>query len=418
MTDSPFLIGETAALVFARPFRRKGMTVAEVELATSVREDSDAAPIEKTVGGHQPVPGTDFYRDVHCVFGLPIDVIPIERALFEVREASARRTRCFLSTPNLNYLVASQRDSHFRNSVLCSDLSLTDGVPLVWLGKLIGVSDIKRVAGSTLFERLVAETTTRMSVYFFGGGQGASGLAAAVLNSRHGGVNCVGSSYPGFGSVEEMSRADMIDEINRCAPDFLIVALAAKKGQAWLQHNQHRIKAPVISNLGAVVNFAAGTIRRAPRWVQDAGFEWAWRIKEEPALWRRYLGDGLTLAKLLALRAIPCCFHRLARPHGQLFRHATVAVRRSEGTCHVELAGPRDQGNLDPVRQAFSEAVAVPCDVVVHMRGVAYVDSAFLGLCLLLYGHQIKTDRALRFEGLSSQMKKVFRANCVEYLLV
>lgn len=393
------------------------MTVAEVELAIGMRDESDDAPVEKKGVECSSLPRTDFYRDVHCVFGLPIDVIPIERALFELREASARRTRCFLSTPNLNYLVASYRDSHFRNSVLCSDLSLTDGVPLVWLGKLIGVSDIKRVAGSTLFERLVAETSTRMSVYFFGGGQGASGLAAAFVNARNGGVNCVGSSYPGFGSIEEMSRSDMIDEINRCAPDFLIVALAAKKGQAWLQHNQHKIKAPVISNLGAVVNFAAGTIRRAPRWVQEAGFEWAWRIKEEPSLWRRYFDDGLTLAKLLVARAIPCCVYRLARPQSHLFRNATVSVRRGDGTCCIDLDGPRNQGNLAPVRQAISEAVAVPCDIVLRFHEVSYVDSAFLGLCLLLYGHQVKTGHTLKFEGVSSHMRKVFRANCVEYLL-
>lgn len=393
------------------------MTVAEVELAADVWDEGGEALVEQKEGERQPLVRTDFYRDVHCVFGLPVDVIPIERALFEVREASARRTRCFLSTPNLNYLIASQRDSHFRNSVLCSDLSLTDGVPLVWLGKAIGVSDIKRVAGSTLFERLVAETTTRMSVYFFGGGQGASRLAAAVVNARNGGVNCVGSSYPGFGSVEEMSRAEMIDEINRCAPDFLIVALAAKKGQAWLQHNQHKIQAPVISNLGAVVNFAAGTIRRAPRWMQEAGFEWAWRIKEEPSLWRRYFGDGLMLAKLLVLRAIPCCFYRLARPQGHLFRNATVAVHRSDGECRIDLCGPRDQGNLAPLRQAITEAVALPSDVVLRFRDVSYIDSAFLGLCLLLYGHQIKTGRTLRFEGVSARMRKVFRANCVEYLL-
>lgn len=389
--------------------------MSEVELAMG--EGSDGALIEKKVDDPLPIPRTDFYRDVHCVFGLPVDVMPMELALFELREASARRTRCFLSTPNLNYLVASHGDSQFRNAVLCSDLSLTDGVPLVWLGKLIGVNGLQRVAGASLFERLLEETTTRMSVYFFGGGQDASRLAAAIVNARRGRVDCVGFSYPGFGSVEDMSRSETIDEINRCAPDFLIVALSARKGQAWLQHNKHRIKAPVIGNLGAVVNFAAGTIARAPRWLQAAGLEWAWRIKEEPALWRRYVNDGLRLAHLLAFRAIPCCLQRLARPQSHCFRAATVAVRRVDGSCYIELSGPRNQGNLAPVRQAIAEAVALPCDVILRFRDVAYIDSAFLGLCLLLYGHQVKAGRSLKMEGISARMRKVFRANCVDYLL-
>lgn len=363
------------------------------------------------------LPITDFQRDVRCLFGIPVDVISVEAALSELRDASTRRIRCFFSTPNLNFLVNSYNDTHFRNSVICSDLSVADGMPLVWLGKLIGIKEIERVAGATLFERLVQETRNRLSVYFFGGGKDAGRLAAASINAKNVGVTCVGYMYPGFGSVEEMSRADTIEEINRCAPDFLIVALGAKKGQAWLQRNQNRLNAPVISHLGAVVNMAAGTIARAPVWMQKCGLEWAWRIKEEPSLWRRYLNDGLILGKLLVFRALPSYIYLKQRPQSDLFRTATVTVRQAPDTCFLHLTGPWERAILGPLRRAMSAATGSPCDIVITVGNVHYVDSAVLGLFLLLYGHQLKLGRTLRFEGVNAELKRIFNSNCVSYLM-
>jgi N-acetylglucosaminyldiphosphoundecaprenol N-acetyl-beta-D-mannosaminyltransferase len=223
--------------------------------------------------------------------------------------------------------------------------------------------------------------------------------------------------YPGFGTVEEMSTAATIEEINRCAPDFLVVALGAKKGQAWLQRNQNRLKAPVISHLGAVVNMAAGTIARAPLWMQKCGLEWAWRIMEEPPLWRRYLNDGLILAKLLMFRALPSYIYTKRRPQSVLFHSSTATLRRTPDTCFIDLTGPWEHANLGPLRQAMSEATLTPCDVVITVYDVVYVDSAFLGCSLLLYGHQLKLGRTLRFEGATAGLERIFDANCVAYLM-
>lgn len=360
---------------------------------------------------------TNFERDVYCIFGVPIDVMSVERALFELREASYRRVRCFLSTPNLNFLIGSHKDENFRNSVICSDMSLPDGMPLVWLAKLIGVKAIERVAGSTLYEQLGQESIRGMSVYFFGGGQGAGQLAASKLNAERNGLSCVGYKYPGFGSIDEMSRSETINEINRCSPDFLIVALGARKGQSWLLRNQKQLTVPIISHLGAVINMAAGTILRAPQWMQTAGLEWLWRIKEEPALWRRYVGDGIDLLKLLVRHVAPCVVYSKAMPDRSAFDKASVRLRRFSARSYIDLRGPRNVVNLREVREAMRGATSTECDVVMIFREVDYVDSAFLGLCLVLYGHQLKLGRSLSFEGVSPTLRKIFRAHCVEYLL-
>ena len=83
----------------------------------------------------------DFSRNVHCVFGLPFDAVTLEQAVAAIRTAIARRSPCFFSTPNLNFLIAGQTNAAFRASVVHSDLSLADGMPIVWLARLSRGSD-------------------------------------------------------------------------------------------------------------------------------------------------------------------------------------------------------------------------------------------------------------------------------------
>src|SRR5262249_32434527 len=147
--------------------------------------------------------------------------------------------------------------------------------------------------------------------------EGAARTAAEALNSARAGLRCAGYEAPGFGSIAEMSAPSSIARINASGADFVVVALGARKGQAWIEHNRSRLEAPVVSHLGAVLNFAAGRVRRAPRWMQRTGLEWLWRIREERALWRRYLSDALAAARLVFTRVLPLAWEmRRARWRG------------------------------------------------------------------------------------------------------
>ncbi|MEZ5917325.1 MAG: WecB/TagA/CpsF family glycosyltransferase [Parvularculaceae bacterium] len=114
----------------------------------------------------------------------------------------------------------------------------------------------------------------------------------------NGAVEAAGHLNPGFGDIEQMSADHIIDAITEAKADFVLVALGAAKGECWIEKNRDRLNAPVIAHLGAVVDFAAGAVARAPVWVRKTGLEWAWRIKEDPSLWRRYWQDGAGLAWL------------------------------------------------------------------------------------------------------------------------
>lgn len=328
-------------------------------------------------------PAIDFERPVHALLGLAVDACDLAGAVAMVRRSAFECRPCMVSTPNLNFLVQAQTDAAFRDSVLGSELSLADGMPLVWAARLLGVPLPGRVAGADLFEALARHDGPPVKVFFFGGPKGAAQAACERVNARAGGLRCVGFDPAGFGTVEDMSGAERIVHINASGAHFVIASLGARKGQAWLLRNRTRLAAPVLCHLGAVVNFAAGRVRRAPRALQRLGLEWLWRIVEEPALWRRYAGDAMAFAKLLATRAVPLAFAQLGGPGERALRQAELRTQWSGAACHIAVRGAWTRANLKPLRVALHDAASRAWSVSVSLRECSWLDSAAIGLFMV-----------------------------------
>jgi N-acetylglucosaminyldiphosphoundecaprenol N-acetyl-beta-D-mannosaminyltransferase len=222
---------------------------------------------------------------------------------------------------------------------------------------------------------------------------------------------CVGHESPGFGSVEEMSGSDVLERIDASEADFLVVALGAVKGQAWIQRNRARLRVPVISHLGAVVNFAAGTVSRAPAWVQRAGLEWAWRIKEEPALWRRYARDARAFAGLFAGSLLP--YMLWLRAHRPTSRHAVAEVASSRDARGITLAirGCIADPVPEHVRGALRECLAGEGDVRLDLRGVESFGPTFAGVLQLFERAMSQRNRSTTIEGSSARTRRLLRWN-------
>ena len=246
-------------------------------------------------------------REVYCILGLPIDAIEIPAVLHKITGAAAARIPFVISTPNLNFLVTSLKDDEFRDSLLLSDLCPADGMPIVWIARLMGIPIKDRTAGSDVFAALRAEPRREqpLKIFLFGTNESTATAAARILNAGTTAIHCVGWICPGFGTVEELSQDQHIDQINSSGADFLVAALGAKKGQLWLLRNHDRLRVPVRAQLGATINYQVGTVKRAPLTLQKLGFEWLWRVWQEPQLWKRYRDDGIVFLRLLATHVIP-----------------------------------------------------------------------------------------------------------------
>ena len=321
-----------------------------------------------------------FDRDVWAIFGMPIDNVSLDEAASLVEQAVETRTRLSFVTPNVNWMVRALKNDSAMRQIVNADLSLADGAPVVWLARQLGMPLTERVAGSDLFDRLRADTSENakpIRIFFFGGRDGAAEAAHNALQDEQGRLIAAGWHNPGFGDVESMSSSEIRDKINAAKPDFVIVSLGAAKGQDWIEHNQSELEAPVIAHLGAVVDFVAGTIKRAPDWATRIGLEWVWRIIAEPSLWKRYWNDGKDLIGIVS---------------GSLGRvkktsRAKQGVQGVEATFNgsaLALSGDLVISTRNEIRENLSVAAQKPSDCQLDLTAVRTIDASALGQLRML----------------------------------
>jgi len=360
-------------------------------------------------------------RDLVCILGLPIDVIDLAGAVARVRGAARKRERCFISTPNLNFLMNAQRDPAFRDSVLRSDLSVADGVSLLMFARMIGIKLPGRVSGADLFAQLCqSHDGPPLKVFFLGGPPGAAQQASDKVNAQAGGVVCVGHDEGGFGDIESMSNQPLIDKINASQTDFVVVALGAAKGQAWITRNWSRLEAPLIAHLGAVVNFTAGTIKRAPLWMQHFGLEWLWRALTEKGLSERYWHDARALLKILSKEVAP---RALLRLKSSLWATAVApAVASSEfngqGLLRLALTGRWDQSHRPTLAAALRLDDPLVTSVELDLSGMDQMDIHVLGSLLRAHGRLLdRGPQGLQILTCSEPVQRMLSVNEAKYLI-
>jgi len=359
-------------------------------------------------------------RQVWNVLGLPFDAVTLLDATQLIESAVADEKALFLSTPNLNFAISARSDATFFRSLIDSDLCVVDGMWLVWVAKLLGIPLNERVAGATLFEDMSEKPrASKIKVYFFGGQAGVAEQAHNKLNKTSSGMVSCGFYDPGFVSVEQMSTADIIEGVNAAGADFIVVALGAVKGQAWIQHNRAQLTAPVISHLGAVINFVTGSIKRAPVLWQRMGVEWLWRIKQEPTLWLRYMQDGIAFLGLLSSKVLPlAAYDKFLKSRDFVDEPCTIASLTSENNV-VSLSGSLKYQQLAPVKDFFSSIIerasteASTNDLILDFTKVSYIDGAFIATLMLFQGQLEKHGRKLVLRNVPRRVQRILTLNNV-----
>jgi N-acetylglucosaminyldiphosphoundecaprenol N-acetyl-beta-D-mannosaminyltransferase len=362
----------------------------------------------------------DLARQIYCILGLPIDAVEMLDVVRRIEAAAASTTPLLISTINVNFLAFSETDPAFKDSILRSDLCIIDGMPVVWIARLMGLPIRRRIAGSDVFAALKSRPSAgNLKLFLFGGNEGVAEAAARAINQRTDRMQCVGTCYPGFASIEEMSRTEIIDQIDASGANFLIVSLSAQKGQHWLLRNHNRLRIPIRANFGAVLNFEAGTVKRAPHRMAKLGLEWVWRIKEEPWLWRRYWHDGQKLLRLLLTEALPLAWaarwQRL--PFARSGQELRVDKVEEGTTMTLHLAGDATAPYVATAISEFRAALNSQKQLLIDLSATRRIDSRFFGLLLMLRKQLEGSGRRLVLTGISSRIARLFRRNGVAFLL-
>jgi N-acetylglucosaminyldiphosphoundecaprenol N-acetyl-beta-D-mannosaminyltransferase len=363
----------------------------------------------------------DFSRDVYGLLGIPLDCTSMPGALQRIDHAAAGSAPFLLSTPNLNYLIAAQADREFRESLLLSDLCPPDGMPVVWIARLLGIPVQRRIAGSDIFASLRSDARggTRLPVFLLGGGDGVAEAVREKINKEGTGLVCVGALNPGFGTVEDMSADHIFATINASGAKLLAVSMGAKKAQSWLLRNRARLRVPVRAHFGATINFEAGTVRRAPSILGRLGLEWLWRIKEEPHLWRRYRDDGIAFLRLVFTRAIPLrllmAWYGLgsARSHSGLEIHGMP----NHENAAFRLSGMATARHVHEAVPQFRAAVAAQKNIAIDMSALCVIDARFIGCLLMIRKRLESVGGRLVLHGASPRIARIFRLSGFGFLL-
>jgi N-acetylglucosaminyldiphosphoundecaprenol N-acetyl-beta-D-mannosaminyltransferase len=361
----------------------------------------------------------NFSRPAVCLQGLLCDVVTLEEARQLTMACIKCARRCGIVTPNADFLRLIRSDPDFRDAVLANDLSIIDGMPLVWLARALGIPVRGRVCGSDLFDTLMHQTSERFSAFFFGATDEIGRRVRERLEESRSGLRCAGVYAPGFGSIESMSTPSILDSINKTDPDLVVVSVGARKGLLWLSRNEHLLSAPIICNLGATINFVAGSVRRAPDHFRRYGLEWLWRIKQEPKLYARYARDLATLISVLIREILPCMIARaLHQPSPAQLSAARLQHSHRDSEDVLALSGAWTNDNLAPIRAALTAATKNASDITITLDDITYLDAAFLGQILLAYGYQRRMHRGFALGATNRKVKRMLQRHGCGFLLM
>jgi N-acetylglucosaminyldiphosphoundecaprenol N-acetyl-beta-D-mannosaminyltransferase len=237
-----------------------------------------------TSSPHSPIPRIN-------ILGVGISALTLAQATAQIAAWIENRACQYVSVCTVHTLMECQRDETMRHAVNGAGLATPDGMPLVWLSRWRSRAAVSRVYGPDLMLALAQLSLEQgYTHYFYGGAAGVPQLLAETLQTRLPGLKVAGAYSPPFRPLTPSEEADMIEQINGAAPDIVWVGLGTPKQDLWMAAHRQQLTAPVLIGVGAAFDFHTGRIPQAPRWMQQAGLEWSFRLWQEPKrLWYRYL---------------------------------------------------------------------------------------------------------------------------------
>jgi N-acetylglucosaminyldiphosphoundecaprenol N-acetyl-beta-D-mannosaminyltransferase len=221
----------------------------------------------------------------------PNDVVTLIHQWLQRGKSERHQFRYLVST-NINNIVCALESPSYAQVMERADLSVPDGIPLIWLGRARGYNLPSR-CGIEEVMLAVFELSNHgynYSHYFYGNTKEVLTELRKNLIKKYPNLNIAGMLSPPFRALTNEEHNQHVDLINQAAPDFLWVSLGCPKQELWLFENRDRLNVGLGGGAGAVFNFLSGHSRRAPQWSRMAGLEWLVRLSCEPTrLWRRYL---------------------------------------------------------------------------------------------------------------------------------
>lgn len=236
------------------------------------------------------------------ILGVNVNATDLKEAVATLERWREEKQRKYVCCVSVHGIVTARRDRAVHEALNGSGFSTTDGMPLAWWCRGAGHTYAKRVPGSELLGAMCELGSQRgHRHYFYGGSPRVLRLLVERLRREYPGLVIAGSHSPPFRALTPEEDTADINAINKANPDFVWIGLGMPKQEKWMADHVGKINATALLGVGAAFDFWAGTKPRAPRWMQQSGLEWAFRLATEPRrLAHRYLIDNSVFVALAA----------------------------------------------------------------------------------------------------------------------
>ena len=236
------------------------------------------------------------------VLGTGISVLNLGTALDAIAEAVRMRRKGYVCVTGVHGVMEAQGDEAFRRILNGAFLCTPDGMPMVWLGKIHGHREMRRVYGPDLLLDVCAWSEKNPCRHFFyGGAEGVAQLLAEKLSARFPKLEIAGTFTPPFRALTAAEEKQLAEQVRAARPDIFWVGLSTPKQEKFMAEFLSKLDVTLMIGVGAAFDFHAGRVRQAPRWMQRSGLEWFFRLCQEPRrLGMRYLKNNPRFALKIA----------------------------------------------------------------------------------------------------------------------
>ena len=242
------------------------------------------------------------------VLGSYIDAKSWQESIDTIYNWAESRQSKYVAICNVHSVVTALQDEKHRNVLNSADMATCDGMPITWALRKLGFANQQRINGPDLMWKYCERIEkTGQKIYFYGSTDETLALLRIKLTSAFPALQITSMYSPPFRELSDKEDDEVINRLNDSGAGVIFVGLGCPRQERWMHMHRGKINAVMIG-VGAAFSYHAGTIKRAPLWMQNAGLEWLHRLVADPRrLWKRYLVTNsifivAIIAQLLGLK--------------------------------------------------------------------------------------------------------------------
>jgi N-acetylglucosaminyldiphosphoundecaprenol N-acetyl-beta-D-mannosaminyltransferase len=254
------------------------------------------------------------------ILGIGISAIDMRDAIALVHRAIRQRIKGYICVQGMHGIMEAQRDPALREAFNGSLITTPDGMPTVWIGRLHGFHNIRRVFGPDMMLRICeASVTAGYRHFLYGGEPGVAQRLKRALETRYPGITIVGTYTPPFRPLDHDEECDLRERVAAAQPDIIWVGISTPKQDHFMAQHWNKLHATLMIGVGAAFDFHTGRIADAPEWMKTSGLQWLHRLCQDPRrLWKRYLLNIPLFLFKVALQEVGILKYQLPQPTAEL----------------------------------------------------------------------------------------------------